>query len=233
MCRTKIEVTYLYLERVPMFDILESSEAENHYFFSHQWLETASTILIYHWSLLTGCPELIVVLSKLTHRISNNPFFLYYLSICLLKKLNWTEPFFTNFRVRTPCSSAAYILLLLYLLSITKTVQVPTNYLLTFFKRIYYIVSMILHVFHRQHSLNLPKAVLSLSLLSFEKWPKKVSKMATILLHTTTSGWCYYILCEKKLDMTAPRQIPTILASLYCIFKCLFIVPYYIQSMFF
>ena len=32
---------------------------------------------------------------------------------------------------------------------------------------------MILHVFHRQHSLNLPKAVLSLSLLSFEKMAKK------------------------------------------------------------
>ena len=91
---------------------------------------------------------------------------------------------------------------------------------------------MILHVFHRQHSLNLPKAVLSLSLLSFEKWPKKVSNMATILLLLLLADATTYC-AKKKLDMTAPRQIPTILASLYCIFKCLFIVPYYIQSMFF
>ena len=89
---------------------------------------------------------------------------------------------------------------------------------------------MILHVFHRQHSLNLPKAVLSLSLLrngqkKFRKWPLS----CYILLLADATTYC----AKKKLDMTAPRQIPTILASLYCIFKCLFIVPYYIQSMFF
>ena len=55
---------------------------------------------------------------------------------------------------------------------------------------------MILHVFHRQHSLNLPKAVLSLSLLSFEKWPKKVSKMATILLLLLLADATTY--CAKK-----------------------------------
>ena len=55
---------------------------------------------------------------------------------------------------------------------------------------------MILHIFSIQHSLNLPKAVLSLSLLSFEKWPKKVSKMATILLLLLLADATTY--CAKK-----------------------------------
>ena len=62
---------------------------------------------------------------------------------------------------------------------------------------------MILHVFHRQHSLNLPKAVLSLSLLSFEKWPKKVSKMATILLLLLLADATTY--CAKKIGYDSSK----------------------------
>ena len=76
--------------------------------------------------------------------------------------------------------------------------QKLSKYLLT----TYLLLKNLLHsqydtsCFHRQHSLNLPKAVLSLSLLSFEKWPKKVSKMATILLLLLLADATTY--CAKK-----------------------------------